>query len=153
MAVRGHGKRQSCLGFSDSQHGNSLVLTQFAHPECGPSLGWPSVDYPKNAQEEEQSLESVRQKLQASSDSGVPVAAIIIEPTAAQSGHSASLSFLSELYKLAHDHGAALILDETNTGCGASGKGFWQYGGPADYVTFGKRTQLTGYYTSESNYD
>jgi len=41
-----------------------------------------------------------------------------------------------------------LIVDETNTGCGASGKGFWQYSGPADYVAFGSRTQATGYFSA-----
>lgn len=77
----------------------------------------------------------------------------MIEPTASQSGHSASDSFLMQLHAVAHENGAALIVDETNTGAGASGCGFWRYSGPADYVTFGKRTQLTGYYTSESSTD
>ena len=45
---------------------------------------------------------------------------------------------------------AALIVDETNTGCGASGRGFWMSNGNADYVTFGKRTQLSGFYSSET---
>ena len=49
MAVRGSGHRQSALGFTDSFHGNSLVLAQWAHPNCGPSLNWPAVEYPKNA--------------------------------------------------------------------------------------------------------
>jgi acetylornithine/succinyldiaminopimelate/putrescine aminotransferase len=34
-----------------------------------------------------------------------------------------------------------LIIDETSTGCGASGNGFWQNESTiADYVAFGKRT-------------
>jgi len=53
------------------------------------------------------------------------------------------------LHSLAKESGAALIVDETNTGCGASGKGFWQYSGPADYVTFGSRTQATGYFSAD----
>ena len=60
----------------------------------------------------------------------------------------ASDSFISQLAKLAKENGAALVVDETHTGCGASGKGFWQYQGQADYVTFGSRTQVTGYFTS-----
>ena len=40
-----------------------------------------------------------------------------------------------------------LVVDETNTGAGATGRGFWAYNGDnADYVAFGKRTQATGYY-------
>jgi len=55
-------------------------------------------------------------------------------------GHSVSDKFLSQLKAVAASNEAALIVDETNTGCGASGKGFWQSNGNADYVTFGKRT-------------
>ena len=40
-----------------------------------------------------------------------------------------------------------MVVDETNTGCGATGKGFFAYDGTfADYMTFGKRTQATGFY-------
>jgi len=55
------------------------------------------------------------------------------------------------LSSLAKESGAALIVDETNTGCGASGKGFWQYTGPSDYVTFGSRTQATGYFSANAH--
>jgi len=50
---------------------------------------------------------------------------------------------------LAHESGAALIVDETNTGGGATGNGFWAYNGCyQDYTTFGKRTQATGYFSN-----
>ena len=42
-----------------------------------------------------------------------------------------------------------MIVDETNTGCGATGKGFWQYQGQADFVVFGKRTQVSGFFSKE----
>ena len=55
--------------------------------------------------------------------------------------------FITELGTLAHESGAALVVDETHTGCGATGTGFWAYSGSAaDYLTFGKRTQATGYF-------
>ena len=48
---------------------------------------------------------------------------------------------------IAEDFEAALVVDETGSGCYASGNGqFWQYNGPADYVAFGKRTQAAGYF-------
>ena len=48
---------------------------------------------------------------------------------------------------IAIDFDAALVVDETHTGCYASGSGhFWQYNGPADYVAFGSRTQASGFY-------
>lgn len=50
---------------------------------------------------------------------------------------------------IAHENEALVVVDETNTGCGATGRGFWAYdGSQADYVTFGKRTQATGYYSA-----
>ena len=130
----------TAMGFAGSNHGNSLVLTQFAHPGMSLNLGWPSVAYPESVADEASILESIKSTLASKRDAGQPVAAIVIEPTNAQSGHVASAGFMRELVGLARDAEAALIVDEAGTGCGASGAGFWQYSGDADYVTFGKRT-------------
>jgi 4-aminobutyrate aminotransferase/(S)-3-amino-2-methylpropionate transaminase len=78
-----------------------------------------------------------------------PVAAIIVEPTNSTTGVAASHTFIQQLKSLARDYDAALIVDETNSGCGASGQGFWQYSGPADFVVFGKRTQVSGFFSKE----
>lgn len=43
MIERGSNTRFSALGFTGSNHGNSLVLLQFAHPTHTLSLGWPSI--------------------------------------------------------------------------------------------------------------
>lgn len=59
-----------------------------------------------------------------------------------------SNEFISQLKEIAHENEAALIIDEAGTGCGASGKGFWQSNTDADYVTFGKRTQVQGYFSA-----
>lgn len=91
----------------------------------------------------------MKQALDQKRAAGQPVAAIIIEPTNSAWGHVASNSFIEQLGRLAKGYEAALIVDETNTGCAASGKGFWQYSGPADYVVFGKRTQVSGFFSKE----
>ena len=58
--------------------------------------------------------------------------------------------FIDKLAGIADDFEAALVVDETGTGCGASGKGFWQYnGGKADYVSFGKRMQVSGFFSKQ----
>lgn len=113
------------------------------------SLGWPAIAYPTSASAEEQSLSAAKQALDKKRQQGNPVAAIIVEPTNSSTGHIASASFIHQLHRLAHDYEAALIVDETNTGCGASGKGFWQYQGPADFVVFGKRMQVSGFFSKE----
>jgi len=125
LIQRGADQRFSVLGFNCSHHGNSLAFTQFAHPNVAVGLGWPCIDYPRAASEEEQSLSAVKKALDAKRAQGNPVGAVIIEPTNSGRGHSVSVSFVEQLKRLAHDYEAALILDETNSGCGASGKGFW----------------------------
>jgi len=50
---------------------------------------------------------------------------------------TASDNFLKELYSISREHEAALIIDERHTGCGYSGKSFWQYEGPSDFLVFG----------------
>lgn len=139
MRERGANARFSALGFEGSNHGNSLALTQFAHPGMSLQMGWPSVKYPESSAQEGQILESIRSAIQKKNDESSPVAAIVIEPTNYQSGYVASAEFMTELTRIAKDSEAALIVDEQATGCGSTGAGFWQYNGPADYVVFGKR--------------
>jgi 4-aminobutyrate aminotransferase-like enzyme len=55
-------------------------------------------------------------------------------------GHVVSDHFLKELRSLTSDNEAALVIDATETGCGATGKSFWGFKGEADYLVFGKRT-------------
>lgn len=149
MRERGADARMSALGFEGSHHGNSLALAQFAHPNMSLQLGWPSVKYPENAGQESQILDSIRSAISKKRDESSPVAAIVIEPTNAQSGYTASSNFMNELARIARDSQAALIVDEQSTCCGATGAGFWQYQGPADYVVFGKRMQVSGYFSSQ----
>lgn len=131
----------SALYFSGSTHGSPLTLG-------GMICGWPNVSYPSSQADEAQILEQVRSVVGEKRASASPIAAIVIEPTQQSTGYVASDSFISALKSIASDFEAALVVDETSTGCGASGKGFWQYQGPtADYVAFGKRTQVTGYFS------
>ena len=125
MRERGSDSRFSALGFENSHHGNSLALAQFAHPKMSLQMGWPSVAYPENAGREGQILESIRNAVRQKREGSSPVAAIVIEPTNAQSGYVASANFMKELLSISREAQAALIVDEQSTGCGASGAGFW----------------------------
>lgn len=57
---------------------------------------------------------------------------------------------MKELRSVTRDNEAALIVDATETGAGATGKSFWGYHGVSDpdYLVFGKRTQVEGFYSS-----
>jgi 4-aminobutyrate aminotransferase-like enzyme len=65
----------------------------------------------------------------------------------ATTGLAASQRFLGDLKRIAADNEAALIVDATETGCGAIGKGFWGFNGDTDYLVFGKRTQVEGFFS------
>ena len=41
-----------------------------------------------------------------------------------------------------------MIVDATETGCGATGKSFWGFEGQSDYLVFGKRTQVEGFFST-----
>lgn len=79
------------------------------------------------------------------------MAAIVIEPTNYQSGYVASTNFMTELVRIARESEAALIVDEQATCCGSTGEGFWQNTAAADYVVFGKRMQVNGYFSAEND--
>jgi len=131
----------SAIGFGGSNHGQGLSMTQFAHPGMSMSMGWPCLNYPTS---DEQTLDEVRTNLRNGN-----VAAVMLEPVNWQTGAVISSKLINQIGELAHESDAALIVDETNTGCGATGNGFWAYNGDAaDYVSFGKRTQATGYFTN-----
>ena len=61
--------------------------------------------------------------------SNKPVAAVVVSPVQCGTGYVASDNFLRELRSLAKDNETALIVDETYTNCGATGRGFWAYSG------------------------
>jgi len=58
-------------------------------------------------------------------------------------------SFINELKSIAAETDAAVIVDESGTGFGATGKGLWQYEGDSDYLVFGKRSIVSGYFSKE----
>lgn len=83
-------------------------------------------------------------------NAGKPVAAVVIEPLQSTTGSVASERFLKELRSVTKDNEAALIVDATETGAGATGKSFWGFPAVADpdYLVFGKRTQVEGFFSS-----
>ena len=105
--------------------------------------GWPKASYPTSEADESRVLESVRSTVKSAA---TPVSAIVVEPTQQSSGYSVSDKFIQELYSIARENDAALVVDETSSSCHATGN-FWQYKGPADFVTFGRRAQATGYFS------
>ncbi|KAG5463322.1 MAG: putative 4-aminobutyrate aminotransferase [Olpidium bornovanus] len=85
------------------------------------------------------------------------IAAVIVEPIQGEGGDRwASPAFFRSLRKLCRDRGIVFIVDEVQTGVGATGK-FWAHeywdeegeedsGPAADIVTFSKKMQLGGFF-------
>jgi 4-aminobutyrate aminotransferase/(S)-3-amino-2-methylpropionate transaminase len=113
-----------------------------------------------NAQEEERCLEDVRQQFAEVKARGQKIACVIVEPILSEGGDlHASTSFFRRLRRFVSeqkDHpGCLMIVDEVQTGLGASGKmwahGHWYDGHPdglerPDIVTFSKKAITGGFY-------
>lgn len=76
---------------------------------------------------------------------------MIVEPILSEGGDfHASPAFFQSLRALTLDHGIFLIVDEVQTGVGATGK-FWAHDAwdlqdPPDFVTFSKKMQASGFF-------
>ncbi|KAJ4432075.1 hypothetical protein ANN_20689 [Periplaneta americana] len=80
-----------------------------------------------------------------------PVAGVVVEPIQSEGGdNEASPYFFQELQKITKKNGAALLIDEVQTGGGPTGK-MWCHehfnlDEAPDVVTFSKKMQLGGYF-------
>lgn len=155
------------ISFEGSFHGRSLgalsaTRSKPIHKLDFPAFHWPVVPFPanrfplaahaeQNRAAEARSLEAVQAEIDAHPDE---VAAVIVEPIQGEGGdRHASAGFFQELRRLTAARGVTLIVDEVQTGGGATGT-FWAHEAwglsePPDIVTFSKKMQIGGYYCRE----
>mmetsp|Transcript_10303 Transcript_10303/g.21659 ORF Transcript_10303/g.21659 Transcript_10303/m.21659 type:complete len:533 (+) Transcript_10303:354-1952(+) len=153
------------LSFEKGFHGRTLgtlsaTCSKAQHKVDFPAFHWPKAPFPQlkypleehaaeNAAEEARCIDAVRNILDSNP---VPVAALIVEPILAEGGDlHASKSFFQKLRVLTEERGVALIADEVQTGCGATGTFWahehWELPSPPDFVTFAKKMQASGFYS------
>ncbi|ODN78525.1 4-aminobutyrate aminotransferase [Cryptococcus amylolentus CBS 6039] len=156
------------LSFKSGFHGRlfgslSATRSKAIHKIDIPAFDWPSASFPslkyplddhvaENEAEEKRCLEEYEEIL-TSSKTHSPVAAVIIEPILSEGGDKhASPAFFRSLRLIAKKHGAFFIVDEVQTGVGATGT-FWAHekwglkeGEEPDFVTFSKKMQAAGVY-------
>lgn len=159
--------RFKIISFEGSFHGRSLgalslTRSKPVHKLDFPAFDWPVVPFPatrfpqslhadENRAAEARSLELVEAILRANPGE---VAGLIIEPIQGEGGdRHASPAFFQALRKLTRTYGAAFIVDEVQTGAGATGS-FWAHTAwgldePPDLVTFSKKMQIGGFYCRE----
>lgn len=146
-----------------------MDIPAFPWPVCPfPRLSYPLEENQReNREEEDRCLTRVEQVIHTHP---IPVAGIIVEPILAEGGdHAATPYFYQQLRRIATNNGIAFIgclllllflfifeptflciVDEVQTGCGATGKfwahEYWQLDNPPDIVTFAKKMQVSGFF-------
>lgn len=77
---------------------------------------------------------------------------MIIEPISAYNNEMATPRFYKELRKIAKEFSIPFVVDETKTGVGITGKMWahehWFLSEPADLVTFGGKSGISGFYST-----
>lgn len=152
------------LSFERAFHGRlfasgTTTCSKPIHKLDLPSFNWPKAEFPSykypldknedfNKKEDERCLKIVEEVFKVWQ---IPIAAILIEPIQSEGGDNhASKEFFQGLRDITLKHGALLIIDEVQTGLGATGE-LWAHerfnlSPPADMVTFSKKFQSAGYF-------
>lgn len=154
----------SILSFRSGFHGRlfgslSTTRSKPIHKMDIPAFDWPQAPFPhlrypleshtqENAEEEARSLAETESLIQTFHQ---PVAAIIVEPIQAEGGDNhASPAFFRSLREITARNNVLFIVDEVQTGIGATGKfwahEYWDLPSPPDMVTFSKKAQAAGWY-------
>ncbi|KAF2428053.1 4-aminobutyrate aminotransferase [Tothia fuscella] len=147
-----HGRLFGSLSTTRSKPIHKLDIPAFDWPQASfPMLRYP-LDDPKNAEynakEEQRCLDETEHLLTTYHNKP---AAIVIEPVQSEGGDNhATPNFFRGLRELTKKHNVLMIVDEVQTGVGATGKFWahdhWDLQDPPDMVTFSKKAQTAGYY-------
>lgn len=154
----------SILSFKHGFHGRlfgslSTTRSKPIHKLDIPAFDWPQASFPmlkypleehaeENAKIEQQALDEVEQLIKSFHH---PVCAVMVEPIQSEGGDNhATPNFFRGLRELTKKLNVLLIVDEVQTGVGATGKFWahehWNLETPPDMVTFSKKAQTAGYY-------
>ncbi|KAG4031161.1 hypothetical protein MFRU_010g02860 [Monilinia fructicola] len=154
----------SILSFKTAFHGRlfgslSTTRSKPIHKLDIPAFDWPQATFPllkypledhveENRKAEEEALADVERII---TTHHLPPCAVVVEPIQSEGGDNhASPAFFRGLRALTKKHNVLLIVDEVQTGVGATGKFWahehWNLETPPDMVTFSKKAQTAGYY-------
>jgi 4-aminobutyrate aminotransferase/(S)-3-amino-2-methylpropionate transaminase len=160
----GAAQQLSILSFKSGFHGRlfgslSTTRSKPIHKLDIPAFDWPQATFPQlkypldahaaeNAATEQAALAEVEHLL---TSYHIPPSAVVVEPIQSEGGDNhATPAFFRGLRELTRKHGVLLIVDEVQTGVGATGRFWahehWDLPHPPDMVTFSKKAQTAGYY-------
>ena len=145
-----HGRLFGSLSTTRSKPIHKMDIPAFDWPQAPfPILKYPLQDYTQeNSAEEARCLAEAEDKIENFHN---PVAAVVVEPIQSEGGDNhASPAFFRRLREITQRHNVLFIVDEVQTGVGATGKFWahehWNLTQPPDMVTFSKKAQTAGYY-------
>ncbi|KAB8264053.1 aminotransferase class-III-domain-containing protein [Aspergillus pseudonomiae] len=145
-----HGRLFGSLSTTRSKPIHKLDIPAFDWPQAPfPTLKYPLEEHAQeNAQEEQRCLQEAERLIKEWHN---PVAAVIVEPIQSEGGDNhASPAFFRGLREITKRNNVLFIVDEVQTGVGATGKFWahdhWNLETPPDMVTFSKKAQTAGYY-------
>lgn len=158
-----HGRMLASLSTTRSKPIHKLDIPAFPWPQAPfPARKYPLEEHSaENAEIELACLRETEeiiirsQRMQQRKRSGdelvTEIAAVVIEPVQSEGGDNhASPWFFNGLRAITRKHKILLIIDEVQTGVGATGRFWahehWQMEDPPDIVTFSKKAQAAGYY-------
>lgn len=163
----GSANNLSIMSFSGGFHGRTFGALSCTHSKAvhkidAPAFDWPTAPFPQmkypieeniahNDAEDKRCIAAVRDIFTERKTSGRPVAGLIVEPILSEGGDfHARPSFFRSLQQACIDFGACFIVDEVQTGVGATGHMWafeaWELETPPDMVTFSKKAMLGGYF-------
>ncbi|KAL8764243.1 MAG: hypothetical protein Q9184_000212 [Pyrenodesmia sp. 2 TL-2023] len=158
----------SILSFKSGFHGRlfgslSTTRSKPIHKLDIPAFDWPQAPFPRLKYPPEQHVEennAEEARCLAETEEIIrnfrnPVAAAVVEPVQSEGGDNhASPAFFRGLREITKRSNVLLIVDEVQTGVGATGKFWahehWNLAEPPDMVTFSKKAQAAGYYFGKS---
>ncbi|XP_018014336.1 4-aminobutyrate aminotransferase, mitochondrial, partial [Hyalella azteca] len=131
------------LSFEGAFHGRTMASLAVTHSKPIhkldiPSMDWPIAPFPRyqyplgdfvqeNKREDDRCIARVEELMHEYQRKGVPVVGVVVEPIQSEGGdHHGSNEFFVRLQATAKKNGAALLLDEVQTGGGPTGK-MWCY--------------------------
>ena len=147
-----HGRLMASLSTTRSKPIHKLDIPAFNWPQASfPQLKYPLAAHEaENAAEEQRCLTEVEHLITTWPNRP---AALVVEPIQSEGGDNhASPAFFRSLRSLTRKHNILFIVDEVQTGVGATGK-FWAHehwnlpeSEEPDMVTFSKKAQAAGFY-------
>ena len=145
-----HGRLFGSLSTTRSKPIHKLDIPAFDWPQATfPQLKYPLADHvAENSKTEQECIDEVEHLIKTWH---LPPAAVVVEPIQSEGGDNhASPEFFRKLRAVTKKHNVLLIVDEVQTGVGATGKFWahehWDLQDPPDIMTFSKKAQAAGYY-------